>query len=74
MNRIYKYLNEYGLVIAFGIFLVSLFVFSFFLPDPPQPYTTTSDVEARAFAQKCTGGVTTKEEGDLFIMQCKETQ
>jgi len=72
MNSTYKYLNEYGLVIAFGIFLVSLFVFSFFIPDPPQPYTTTSDVEARRFIARCDSGVLIQERDGIFTMECGE--
>jgi len=70
MNSIYKYLNEYGLVIAFGIFLVSLFVFSFFIPDPPQPYTTTSDVEARTFIARCDSDVLIQEKDGEFVIRC----
>jgi len=74
MNSIYKYLQEYGLVIVLIILISTALSIPYFIPDPPQPYTTTINSAAREFISNCNGLLNVKEVDGMFIMECKETK
>ncbi len=71
MNSIYEFLKEDELWIILLAFIFSVSVAILYLiPDPPQPYTTSSDVEARKFIRECEGGVLILEKDGVFTMEC----
>jgi len=72
MNSAYEQLDEYGMIIAAVMILAFIFAATFFIPDPPQPYTTSSDVEARAFIARCDSGVLIQEKDGIFTMECRK--
>jgi len=68
MNSIYKYIGP--LMMLAGVVIIAISLVALLNRVEPQPYTTTSDVEARAFIARCDSGVLIQEKDGIFTMEC----